>query len=93
MINNLKHRESVIIGAQLEKARGLLQLIPEEVAPELSVTPQELLNWEEERSQPTLKQLEELARLYGREIDYFLRETPPPPKGIQFRGKPGQSLK
>jgi len=93
MINNLKRRESVIIGAQLGKARGLLQLVPEEVAPELNVTPQELLNWEEERSQPTLKQLEELARLYGREIDYFLRETPPPPKGIQFRGKPGQSLK
>jgi len=93
MINNSKGRESVIIGAQLGKARGLLQLAPEEVAPELNVTPQELLNWEEGRLQPTLNQLEGLARLYGREIDYFLRETPIPPKEIEFRGKPGQSLK
>jgi len=93
MMNNSELKESVIIGAQLRKARKLLQLAPEEVSPELSVTRQHVLDWEEERSQPTLKQLEELARLYGREIDYFLKETPTPAQKIEFRGKPGQSLK
>ena len=93
MMNNSELKESVIIGAQLRKARRLLQLTSEEVAHELNVIPQDLLNWEEERSQPTLKQLEKLGELYGREIDYFLRETPAPPEKIEFRGKLGQSLK
>jgi len=93
MMNNSELKESLIIGAQLQKARNLLQLAPEEVAPEVNITRQDILDWEEERSQPTLKQLEELAELYGREIDYFLKETPAPPEKIEFRGKPGQSLK
>lgn len=65
---------------------------PEQVAPELNVTPQDIRNWEEDRTQPSLKQLEMLAEMYGRGIDYFLKETPPPPRKIEFRGKPGQSL-
>jgi len=93
VINNSEVKESLIIGAQLQKARGLLQLTPEEVAPDLNVARDDILDWEKELSQPTLKQLEELARLYGRGIDYFLRETPLPPRKVEFRGKPGQSLK
>jgi Zn-dependent peptidase ImmA (M78 family)/DNA-binding XRE family transcriptional regulator len=93
MMNNSELEKSLIIGAQLRKARKLLQLAPEEVAPELNITHQDILDWEEERSQPTLKQVEELARLYGREIDYFLRDTPSPPAKIEFRGKPERSLK
>jgi len=93
MINNSELKESVIIGAQLQKARRLLQLTPEEVSLELNATRQDILDWEKERAQPTLKQLEKLAELCGREIDYFLKETPAPPEKIEFRGKPGQSLK
>jgi Zn-dependent peptidase ImmA (M78 family)/DNA-binding XRE family transcriptional regulator len=93
MINNSELKENLIIGAQLKKARELLQLSLEDVALELSITRQDILDWEEERSQPNLKQLEKLAGLYGREIDYFLKETPAPPEKIEFRGKPGQSLK
>lgn len=84
--------ERIIKGAQLRKARELLQLAPRQVASELSISLQDLLDWEENRSQPNLKQLERLADLYGRGIDYFLKETPPPPQKIEFRGKPGQSL-
>lgn len=93
MTNNSELKESVIIGAQLQKARKLLQLAPEEVAPKLNAARQDILDWEEERAQPTLKQLEKLAGVCGREIDYFLKETPTPPEKIEFRGKPGQSLK
>jgi Zn-dependent peptidase ImmA (M78 family)/DNA-binding XRE family transcriptional regulator len=84
--------EKIIKGAQLRKARALLQLSPEQVALELDITRQDILDWEEDRSQPRLKQLEKLAELYGRGIDYFLKETPPPPQRIEFRGRPGQSL-
>jgi Zn-dependent peptidase ImmA (M78 family)/DNA-binding XRE family transcriptional regulator len=86
-------KESTIIGTQLQKARELLQLTPEEAVLEIGVTSQELIDWEKEKSRPSLKQLEDLARIYGREIDYFLRETPAPPGDIEFRGKPGQLLR
>jgi Zn-dependent peptidase ImmA (M78 family)/DNA-binding XRE family transcriptional regulator len=92
-MSHTESRESIIIGAQLQKARDLLQLTLEEVALEVSTTSQDIAYWEAEKSRPTLKQLEDLARLYGREIDYFLRVTPVPPKDIEFRGKPGKHLK
>jgi len=92
-MNNSELKESVIRGAQLRKARKLLQLAPEEIAAELNVTRQDILGWEEERAQPSVEQLEKLAKLYGREIDYFLKETPTPPEKIEFRGKPDQSLR
>jgi len=92
-MSHLESRESVIIGVQLQKARELLQLTPEEVALEIGVTSQEIINWEREGLRPNLRQLEDLAKLYGREIDYFLRVTPTPPRDIEFRGKPGQLLR
>jgi len=93
MTNKSELRESIIKGAQLRKARELLQLAPEEVASQINVTRQNIFDWEEDRLHPNLKQLEKLSGLYGRRIDYFLKETPPPPQKIEFRGKPGQSLK
>jgi len=93
MTNKSELSERIIKGAQLRKARELLQLAPEEVASELHTTQRDIFEWEEDRARPGLKQLEKLAELYGRGIDYFLRETPPPPRKIEFRGMPGQSLK
>jgi Zn-dependent peptidase ImmA (M78 family)/DNA-binding XRE family transcriptional regulator len=93
MTNMSELRESIIKGTQLRKARELLQLAPEEVASQINVTRHDIFDWEEDRLQPNLKQLEKLSELYGRGIDYFLKETPPPPRKIEFRGKPGESLK
>lgn len=93
MENNPKSAQRLIIGAQLQKARELLQFTIAEVAHAVGVSPEDIKNWEEEKDKPNLKRLEILANLYGREIDYFLRETPEPPAGIEFRGKPAQSLK
>jgi Zn-dependent peptidase ImmA (M78 family)/DNA-binding XRE family transcriptional regulator len=92
MTNKSELGESIIRGAQLQKARELLQLGREEVASELNVDQQVVFDWEENRLHPSLKQLEKLAELYGRGIDYFLKETPPPPRKIEFRGRPGQSV-
>jgi len=93
MTNSSELRESIIKGTQLRKARELLQLAPDEVASQINVAPQDIFDWEEDQLHPNLKQLEKLSELYGRGIDYFLKETPSPPRKIEFRGKPGQSLK
>jgi Zn-dependent peptidase ImmA (M78 family)/DNA-binding XRE family transcriptional regulator len=93
MTNNSEHVARIIIGKQLRKARELLQLAPQEVASELNISAQDILDWENVKSQPNVGLLERLADLYGREIDYFLKETPALPEKIEFRGKPGQSLK
>jgi Zn-dependent peptidase ImmA (M78 family)/DNA-binding XRE family transcriptional regulator len=84
--------KSIIKGTQLQQARELLQLGHEEVASELNVDRQVVFDWEEDRLHPSLKQLEKLAELYGRGIDYFLKATPPPPRKIEFRGRLGQSV-
>jgi transcriptional regulator with XRE-family HTH domain len=86
MTNNSEHVEQIIIAKQLQKARELLQLAPQEVASELSISAQDILDWENGKSQPKVGLLERLAELYGREIDYFLKETPAPPENIEFRG-------
>jgi len=88
-----KSQSSIIIGAQLQKARVLLGLSATEAATEIQVPTPQIEDWEKGVSQPRLQELEALASLYGREIDYFLRETPNPPSKIEFRGKPGESLR
>lgn len=93
MTNNSEHVEQIIIAKQLQKARELLQLAPEEVASELNISAQDILDWENGKLQPKVGLLERLAELYGREIDYFLKETPAPPDNIEFRGRPRQSLR
>ena len=87
-MDNLEPKRSIVIGKQIRKARELLQFTPEEVAEEINVTKKDIMDWEEERTRPNLSQLEKLAKFYGREIDYFLRETPSSPEKIEFRGKP-----
>lgn len=86
-------KSNIVIGAQLAKARKMLDLSEKEVAEEIPVSAKQIIDWERGVSQPDLQKLEALANLYGREIDYFLRETPDPPTGIKFRGIPGKSLK
>jgi len=76
--------KSLIIGTQLQKARELLNLTLEDVAHELDISNEDISNWEKEKVKPNLNQLEKLANIYGREIDYFLSKTPEPPKNIEL---------
>ncbi len=87
-----EHHSALIVASQLRKARDVLQLTPEEVAEELNVGAHDVDGWERGDSEPSLTQLERLAELYGREIDYFLAETPKPPEKIRFRTAPRQAL-
>ena len=57
---------------QLQKARNLLQIKPIEAAQQLHVAVKDIEDWEEENSQPSLKQLEALARFYGSQLDKAL---------------------
>lgn len=83
MMHNPKER--LVIGNQLRKARETVQFPLEDVAQRLKIRRDQIQDWEEERSRPSLRQLELLAELYGREIDYFLKDTPDAPSGLQFR--------
>jgi len=84
-----KSKGHVILGLQLQKARETVRFRPEEVAERLGVHLVEIVDWEAERTKPSLKQLEHLGELYGREIDYFLKKTPTSPTQVQFRSTTG----
>ncbi|MFH1336500.1 MAG: XRE family transcriptional regulator [Candidatus Zixiibacteriota bacterium] len=88
-----KPRKSPIISSQLRKARELLQFNIAEVSNYISTNPDYIERWEKGEETPSVKQLEVLAKLYGREIDYFLRDTPTPPREIEFRGKSNQTFR
>jgi Zn-dependent peptidase ImmA (M78 family)/transcriptional regulator with XRE-family HTH domain len=92
-MDSARSRKSLIRGSQLRKARQLLQLTVAEVSQNIQVSPDYIERWESGEESPNVRQLEMLARLYGREIDYFLRESPAPPLEIEFRGRKGQSVR
>lgn len=82
----------IIFNTQLRQAREVIQLNHEEVANRLGIEPDEIVDWETGRTKPSLRQLERLAELYGREIDYFLKETRGLPAKVQFRSTTKQSF-
>jgi Zn-dependent peptidase ImmA (M78 family)/transcriptional regulator with XRE-family HTH domain len=88
-----KSKAHVILGAQLRKARETVGFRPEEVAERLGIQSDEISRWETEQTKPSLRHLECLAELYGREIDYFLKQTPSPPTQVQFRSITRRSFK
>ena len=91
-MNTQRDHGTLIIPSQLRHGREVVQATLEEVGRELSVRAGDVESWEQGVSAPTLNQLEALAGLYGRDIDYFLGETPPPPESIEFRAGPGESF-
>lgn len=78
-------REHIILGTQLRQAREIVRFEREEVANRLGIQADEIIGWETGQTRPNLQQLECLAELYGREVDYFLKETPGLPAEVQFR--------
>lgn len=79
-----QHR-SLIIAGQIRAARESLGLSVEEAAERIGVDPEQMQQWEKGVGEPSLEQLWELAELYGRGTDYFLKELPPSPSGFNFR--------
>lgn len=83
----------LILGDQLRRARLTVQLTYEQVAEKLGIRKQEVTDWEAGHARPTLRQLEALGELYGREVDYFLRQTAGPPVQFQFRSATEKSFR
>lgn len=75
----------MVIPDQLIKARESLGLQPEEVADALRIDREELTNWENGTLEPPLEHLWNLAELYQRSTDYFLRQAPALPEHLSFR--------
>jgi Zn-dependent peptidase ImmA (M78 family)/DNA-binding XRE family transcriptional regulator len=76
-----------VIPEQLTKARGALGLEPSEVADALGMDVEGLNRWERGASEPSLEDLWNLAELYKRSTDYFLRLLPALPEHLSFRLK------
>lgn len=78
-----------VVAKQIDQALKALGLSPENVATLLDIPPEKLkeslMEWGLGISQPPLSQLEKLAQLLNRSIDYFLSPTPPFPAEISFR--------
>ncbi len=74
-----------VIPDQLIKARESLGLQPKEVADALGIDRENLRNWESGTSEPSVEHLWNLAELYQRSTDYFLRQVPALPKELSFR--------
>jgi transcriptional regulator with XRE-family HTH domain len=85
--------DQTVLGTQLRKARETVGLGLGEVAERLGVTAREVAGWETGQAEPDLTQVEGVAELYRRGIDYFLKETPAPPTRIEFRSVTRRSLK
>lgn len=86
-----------IMGSQLRAAREGIGLSLEEVAEAAQVSSRELAEWESDEVEPPIERVWELAELYCRGVDYFLRRTPAPPPHASFRvararAKPDLSL-
>ena len=75
----------MVEGSQLRQARKYLGLTPSEVAGHIGVPPEHVLEWEGGRSEPNVDELTQLAEVYHRGLDYFLRVTPAPPESIHLR--------
>jgi len=87
-MTNASDSNHAVRADQLRKAREALDLTVAEVAGRMRVDPGILETWEAGVTAPDLEHLERLGEMYGRSIDYFLRETPAPPSEVEFRGKP-----
>ncbi|MEW6669798.1 MAG: XRE family transcriptional regulator [Thermodesulfobacteriota bacterium] len=77
--------ERKIIPSQLEEARKGLALSIEEVASKTGIDSRNLSKWEKGYGEPSIEQLWDLARIYHRSTDYFLRQTPKFRERLNFR--------
>jgi Zn-dependent peptidase ImmA (M78 family)/transcriptional regulator with XRE-family HTH domain len=64
---------------------------PEQVAKTLQVKPERVVAWEKGERQPTLRQVENLARFLHRPLSIFFQAAPPnlPPLAAEYRRLPG----
>jgi len=74
-----------IIGRQLRMAREALGLSKKVVAASIGAAETQIDKWESEVEQPDVETLWEIAKLYHRSPDYFLKQTPEMPSQVNFR--------
>jgi Zn-dependent peptidase ImmA (M78 family)/transcriptional regulator with XRE-family HTH domain len=81
-----EHLKDPVLGEQLRRAREAIMLSTSEVAEHLNISSEHIKNLESNETRPKLDELDALARLYKREIGYFVRNVPPlPVNRIRYR--------
>lgn len=76
----------VLVWARQESGYSL-----ERAAEKLAVSPERLAEWEAGERQPTMRQIETLAKVYHRPLSLFFQPKPPslPPLAAEYRRLPG----
>ncbi len=77
---------AVLVWARKESGYAL-----ERAAEKLAVKPERLVEWESGGRQPTMRQIETLAKVYHRPLSLFFQPKPPalPPLAAEYRRLPG----
>jgi Zn-dependent peptidase ImmA (M78 family)/DNA-binding XRE family transcriptional regulator len=75
----------IVVPRQLKFARETLALSRQDVASRLNFSEQELAAWEDGLAEPSVEVLWSLADLYGRDVDYFVRDYGGIPSTLNFR--------
>jgi Zn-dependent peptidase ImmA (M78 family)/DNA-binding XRE family transcriptional regulator len=77
---------SVLVWARQESGYA-----PEQVAEKITIKPERLAAWEKGERQPTMRQIEHLAKIYHRPIGLFFQAKPPviPILASEYRRLPG----
>jgi Zn-dependent peptidase ImmA (M78 family)/DNA-binding XRE family transcriptional regulator len=78
------------VAEQLRRARASIGLLAEEAARSLGIEPGGLQAWEEGREEPSFDDLCEVADLYHRSVDYFLRDIRPSEAPLRLRLREGR---
>jgi len=78
------------VGQQICRARESIGLQQEKAAEHLGLEPDKLRAWEEGREEPSFHELCDLGDLYGRSLDYFLRDIPPSAAPLRLRLREGR---
>ena len=74
-----------IIGRQLRSAREMLGLSREDVAVRLHISEEDIERWEADTDEPDVETLWDIADLYHRSPDYFLKPVAETPTHITYR--------
>lgn len=88
VVGMLEGNSALIVPDQLRIAREDLALSLDEAAKRLGVPVAQLDRWEKGLEEPSLQHVWQLARLYGRGADYFLKQASRLPDRLNFRVTP-----
>lgn len=83
---------AIRLGQRLKYARTYLALTQEQVSRQTGIGESSLSEFESDKREPSFAQLNQLAMLYQKDVDFFLDDSPFPEEIVLWREKPAVDL-